>query len=78
MAVQEQILELQIAMHYALLVQVADTRDELRKQPPRRVVFEVAVVQDVVEELASRRVLEHDTYPGVVADHVVKVHDVRV
>lgn len=59
-AVEEQVFQLEIAMHDALLVQIAHAGNELGKQPPGRVVLEIAVVEDVVEELASRGVLEHD------------------
>ena len=47
-------------MHDALLVQIAHAGNELGEQPPGSVVLEIAVVENVVEELASRGVLEHD------------------
>lgn len=47
-------------MNNSLLVEVAHTRDELGEQTASRVILQVSVVEDVVEELAARRILKDD------------------
>lgn len=59
-SIQQQVLQLQIAVNDALLVQVSDSRYELGKQASRSIVFEISVIEDVVEELAPRRIFEHN------------------
>lgn len=76
--VQQQILELEVAMHDSLLVQISNARHELREQPTRRRILEVSVRQDVVEELAARRILENDSDVAVGLDAFVKADDVGV
>lgn len=47
-------------MNNSLLVEVTHTGDELGEQTASRVILQVSVVEDVVEELATRRILKDD------------------
>lgn len=40
-------------MHNALLVQVPDAGDELRKEPTSGIVLKIPVVQNVVEKFST-------------------------
>ena len=77
-AIEEEILQLQIPVHDALLVQVTNAGDELRKEPPRRAVLQVAVVEDVVEQLAARSVLHNDANVSLGLDHLVQPDNIRM
>ena len=52
-AVQEQVLELQISVDNASSVQVPDARDQLREELARRNIFEISLIENVIEELAA-------------------------
>jgi hypothetical protein len=75
-AVEEQVLQLQVAVDNSLLMQIADTRHELCKQTTSRVVLKVAVVENVVEQLSARCVLEDDADVSLCLDHLVQAHNV--
>lgn len=76
--IQKQVLELEVSVHYALFVEVANAGDELREQAASRMVFEIAMVQDVVKKLPARRVLEDDANVSIRLDHVYQAHNVGV
>ena len=59
-AVKKQVLELQVTMDDALVVEILDSRYQLRKESARNVVLEITVCQNVVKELTAARVLEDD------------------
>lgn len=65
-------------MDDALLVEVADAGDELGEQPAGGGVPEVAVVEDVVEELAAGGVLEDDAHVALGLDELVQADDIRM
>jgi hypothetical protein len=50
--VEEEVLELEVAVDNVLLVEIVDARDELRKELLRISLLEIAVGEDVVEQLA--------------------------
>lgn len=58
-AVQQKVLQFEITVDDALLVEIAHTGHKLGKQPPSCWVLQVSVVEDVVEQLASRGILEY-------------------
>jgi hypothetical protein len=62
----------------ASLVQVADTGDELGEQLTRRAVLQIAVVEDVVEQLTARRILEDDADVALSLNHLMQANNVRV
>lgn len=65
-------------MNNSLLVEVAHTRDELGEQTASRVILQVSVVEDVVEELAARRILKDDANVPVGLDLVNQANNVWV
>lgn len=65
-------------MDNSLLVEVAHTRDELCEQTASRVILQVSVVEDVVEELAARRILKNDANVSVGLDLVNQANNVWV
>lgn len=77
-AVEQQVLELQISVNNASLVQVADTGDKLGEQLTRRAVLQIAVVEDVVEQLTARRILEDDADVALSLNHLMQADNVRV
>lgn len=58
-------------MNDLLLMNVPDARDKLRKKFASVFFFQVAMGQDVVEELASRCVFENDPNVFVRFDNVI-------
>ncbi len=78
MAVEQQILELEVPMNDFLLVDVPDARDELREELAGILLPQVAVGEDVIKQLASGGVFEDDTDVLVGLDHIVQPDDVRV
>jgi hypothetical protein len=77
-AVKQKILELEVAVNDLFLVDVPDTGDELGEKFCGILFFEVSVGKDMVEELASRGVLENDANVLVGLDYVVETDDVWV
>ena len=77
-AVQQQVLKLQISVYDTLLVQVAHTGYELGEQFTRGTVLQVAVVENVVEELTARCILEDDANVSLSLYHLVQPDDVGV
>jgi hypothetical protein len=77
-AVEQQVLELKIAMHDAPLVQVADAGHQLGEQSPRHRLLKAALAEDEVEQLTTGRVLEDDTDVTVPVLSVDQLHDVGV
>lgn len=65
-------------MNNTLLVQVAHARHELGEQSACRIVLQIAVIEDVVEELTARCVLENDTNVSLCLHHFVQPNDVGV
>ena len=57
-------------------VQVRDARDELRKEAARLALLEALLRENVVKQLATRAVLEHDANVALRLDHLVQVHNV--
>ena len=76
--VEQQILELQVAMNDFLLVDVPDAGDELRKELACILLPQVAMGKDVIKQLASGRIFEDDTDVLVGLDHIVQADDVGV
>lgn len=74
--VKEQVLELEVPMNDFLLVDVPDAGDELGEQLASIFLSQVAMGEDMVEQLAARRVLEDDTDVLVRFDNVVESDDV--
>ena len=77
-AIQEQILKLEITVNNTLLVKVSNARYQLGEEPPRGRIFEVSVVQDVIEKLASRCVLQDDSHVPFGLDKLVQSNNIRV
>jgi len=77
-AIQEQVLKLEITVNNTLLVQVSDTRDQLSEEPPRGRIFEVSVVQDVIEELTSGCVFQDDSHVSFSLNELVQSNNIRV
>ena len=77
-AVQEQILELQVTVDDLLLVDIPDTRDELAEQFTGVFLAKVSVGQDMVEQLTAGCVFEDDTDVLVGLNDIVQPHDVGV
>lgn len=77
-AVQEQVFQFQISVNDSLLVKIADTRNKLGKQTAGRIVLQVSVVENIVEQLASRCILENDANVSLCLDLVDQAHDIRV
>ncbi len=75
-AVQKQIFELEIAMDDVLLMKVRDTGDELSKETAGMLLLEILVRENVVEELASRGILEDDTDVAIRLDDFVETDNV--
>ena len=70
-AVEEKILKLEITVDDAFLVQVPNAGNKLSKEATGRVVLEVPVVQDVVEQFSARGILENDPEMSVGCLHLV-------
>ena len=70
-AIEEEVFEFEVPMDDLFLVNVPDTRNELTEEFARILLLQVAVGEDVVEEFATRRVLEDDTNILVRFDNVV-------
>lgn len=77
-AVEEQILGLEIAMNDALLVQVLYGRDDLSELGASLLLLHAAVRDQVVEDLAARRVLHHQVESLLCLYDLEELHDVRV
>ena len=75
-AVEEQVLELQVAVDDLFAVQVRDARDELRKEAARLALLEALLRENVVKQLATRAVLEHDADVALRLNHLVQMHNV--
>ena len=65
-------------MNNASLVQVADTGDKLGEQLTRRTILQIAMVEDVVEQLTARRILEDDADVALSLNHLMQANNVRV
>ena len=70
-AIQEEVLQLEIPMDDFLFVDVPDAGDELREELAGVLFIEIAVREDVVEELATGCVLENDADVLVCLDDIV-------
>ena len=70
-AVEEEVLELEVAVDDFALVDVADAGDELGEEFAGVFLFQIAMGQDVVKEFASRSVFENDADILVCFDNVV-------
>jgi hypothetical protein len=77
-AVEEEVLEFEVAVDDFFLVDVPDTGEELGEEFCGVFFFEVAVGEDVVEEFAAGGVFEDDTDVFVGFDYVVEADDVGV
>lgn len=63
--VEEEVLELEVAVDNVLLVEIVDAGDELRKELLRVSLLQIAIGEDVVEQLAAcRSVRARDKYCG--------------
>lgn len=77
-AVQEQIFELEIAVHDALLVQISNTRNQLGEESPSCGVLEVSVVEDIIEKFTSRSIFQDDSHVSLSLDELVQPNNIRV
>ena len=77
-SVEEQILQLEVAMDNFLLVDVPNTGDELRKQLRCVPFAKITMGQDVVEEFSSRRVFQDDADILVRFNHVIETDNIGV
>lgn len=75
-AVEKEIFEFEIAVDDAFFMEVSDTGHELSEKSPGGVVLQVAVGQDVVEQLAARSVLENDSNVPLGFHHLVQPDNV--
>lgn len=75
-AVQEEVLELEVAMDNFLLVNVPDTGNELGKEFGSVLFAKIAMSKDVVEKLSTRCIFQDDANVLVSFDHVVEANDV--
>jgi len=71
MPIEEEVFEFEVTMDDLFLVNVPDARDELTEEFACVLLLQVAVGKDMVEEFATRRVLEDDTDVLVCFDNVV-------
>jgi hypothetical protein len=78
MAVEEQVLQLEVAVDDLLLMRVPYARDELSEELARVLLLEIAMGEDVVKELAARGVFEDDADILVRLDNVVQTDNIRV
>ena len=77
-AVEQEVLEFQVAMNDFLLVDVPDAGDELRKELACILLPQVAMGKDVIKQLASGRIFEDDTDVLVCFDYIVQSDDIGV
>jgi hypothetical protein len=77
-AVQKQVLELEIAMYDALLVQISNTRNQLGKESPSCGVLEVSVIEDIIEKLTSGSIFQDDSHMSLSLDELVQSNNIRV
>lgn len=63
---------------YVVIVAVAEPHDDLRRDSQRLVSVQSAFADDVVEQLSSLRLLEHQVDAAVRLQHVVQLQNVRV
>jgi hypothetical protein len=76
--IEKQVLQFKVPMNNFLLVDVPNSRDELRKQFGCVSFTQVPVGQDVVEELATGRVFDDNPNVLVSLDNIVQTDDVRM
>lgn len=76
--IQQQIFQFQVSMNDTLCVKVADSRNELSEKSSCGRVFQVAMIQNVVEELAARSILQDDADVPFRLHHFMQAYDVRV
>ncbi|KAI6761498.1 hypothetical protein HG531_002051 [Fusarium graminearum] len=76
--IEKQVFKLQVAVHYSLLVEVPNARHKLGKQATSSIVFQVSVVEDIVEKFTSGCVFKNDTYVSVCLDLINQTHNVGV
>lgn len=76
--IEKQVFQLQVAVHYSLLVEVTNARHKLGEQATSSIVFQVSVVEDIIEKFTSRCVFKNDTYVSVCLDLVDQTHNVGV
>lgn len=77
-AIQEQILKFEVTVHNTLLMQVSDTGHQLGEKSPRGGIFEVSMVQNIIEELASRCIFQDNAHMPLSLDKLVQSNDIRV
>ena len=77
-AVQEGVLELQVAVRHAVRVAVLQPADELLEEEPGLVLVEPPFAADAVEQLAPSRVLHDDREVRGREEHLDEADDVRV
>lgn len=77
-AIEEKVLEFEVAVNDFLLMDVPDTRYELGEELCSILLLEITMGKDVVEELATGGVLEDDANVLVCLDDVVQTDDVWV
>ena len=76
--IQKQILWLQVPVHDTQLVDVFDTRNYLLIHLGRFFFFKAPVLDDVLEQLATRAVFHDEVQVVIVLDHFVQLHNVWV
>ena len=71
MTVKKEVFQLEVAMNDFLLVDIPDSGNELREKLRSIPFFEIALSEDVVEELSSRGVFQYDPNVLVRLDNIV-------
>ena len=77
-SIEEEVLEFEVTMDDLFLMKVPDGRNELSKQLASVTFFEVAVGEDVIEELAAGGIFEDDADVFVGFNDIVEMNDIRV
>lgn len=78
LGVKQQILGFEIPMYDFLLVTVLHRRDDLPKLGSRLFFFHPAVQNQIIEYLATARVLHHQVQGFFRLDHLEELDDVRM
>lgn len=76
--VEQKILWLQVSVHDAQLVDVLDARDDLLVHLCGLLLLQVAILNDVLEQLAARTVLHDQVQVVIVFYHFIQLNDVRM
>lgn len=78
LAIQQYILQLEIAMDDAMHMQPAYGQRQFAKQPPRLALQNAAPFHEIVKQLAAAAELRDEPYMGLCGDDLVEMDNVGV